>query len=1060
MFAKLLKAIFGDKNTKEIKALLPIVQAINNRFDELQLLSDDDLRQIISDIRIQIKEQIEPNEEKIETLTKQYQEVATERERDQIGLEIDRQKEYIKQLTRDLLDENLIEVFAVVKDTCRRQLGKDYDILGQPAKWDMVPFDVQLMGGIVLHQGNISEMATGEGKTLVAALALFLNSLTGRGVHLVTVNDYLVQRDARWMSPIFDFHDVSVGTIITSMDPYKRIEEYNKDITYGTSSEFGFDYLRDNMAVLPEQLCQRGHYFAIIDEVDSILIDEARTPLIISGPVAESKNFYTELDTIIKQVISHQNQLIQRLITEIRSLEKIENPTADDNDRLGRLLVTVWRGSPKNKAFTKLMQDHSMKKMLNDYEGYILRDKAMHEIDNDLFFIIEEKNNTANLCEQGRNVIEKDRFIREKYSNLFVVEQLEDLLESVDQLDISLSDKSAKKEAISRDFFDKNEILHNISQLIRAYSLFEKNVDYVVQENKVIIVDQFTGRMMPGRRYSDGLHQALEAKENVQIEEATQTYATITLQNYFRMYEKLSGMTGTAVTEEGEFYEIYKLPVKVIPTNLPVTRIDHDDMIYMTKKDKYNAIINEIEYWHNLQKPVLVGTVTVEVSEILSRMLKQRNNIPHKVLNAKYHQQEAQIIANAGQPGSVTIATNMAGRGTDIKLGSGVITQEKTYYLNLKPNFTEETPYGVPLDGLHIIGTERHESRRIDRQLRGRAGRQGDPGSSRFYLSLEDDLMRLFGSDKIAPMMMKIGLKPNESIQHPWLSRTVETAQKRVEGQNFEIRKQLIKYDEVMNTQREVIYTYRRNVLKGYDVKNDIIEMIETYAQNLVAEYIGDIKYSEDWPIEQIMSIINAHLNLKITSAELDLDKLDKNIFTETLIDILKNHYDAREKMLGEPILREIERRALLTIVDQQWREHLHEMDVLKEGISFRSYANKEPLTEYKRESYVLFEQLIYRVHENTVKKVFNSYIVTNENYQNILKSATLRHEDISALTQAVQRTRNPQNNNSNVTPTPDPPKTKPVVAQPKIGRNDPCPCGSGKKYKKCCGANVGGNRE
>jgi len=1060
MFAKVLKAIFGDKKEKDIKALLPMVQAINDRFNELQSLSDNDIRQIITDIKAQIKEQITPNEQKLEALTKEYQEVPTERERDLIGIEIDKQKEHIKQLTRDLLDEHLIEVFAVVKDTCRRQLGKEYDILGQPAVWDMVPFDVQLMGGIVLHQGNISEMATGEGKTLVAAMALFLNSLTGRGVHLVTVNDYLVRRDARWMSPIFDFHDISVGTITTAMDPYDRIANYEKDITYGTSSEFGFDYLRDNMAVVPQQLCQRGHFFAIIDEVDSILIDEARTPLIISGPVGESKNFYSELDPLIKQIIAYQNQLIQRMMTEIRTLQKIENPTPEDNDKLGRLLVTVWRGSPQNKALTKLLQEHDIKKMLQDYEGYILRDKTMHEIDNDLFFIIEEKNHTADLCEKGRAVVQK------KYDNIFTVEQLEDLLHEVDEQDISDSEKTAQKEKISSDFFDKNEILHNISQLIRAYSLFEKDVDYVVQENKVIIVDQFTGRMMPGRRYSDGLHQALEAKEKVQIEEANQTYATITLQNYFRMYEKLSGMTGTAVTEEGEFYEIYKLPVKVIPTNLPVTRIDHEDVIYMTKNEKYNAIINEIEYWHNLQKPVLVGTVTVETSEILSKLL-QRKKIDHKVLNAKYHQQEAQIVANAGQPSSVTIATNMAGRGTDIKLGEGVITRDKTSYLGLQPNISEETPYGEPLDGLHIIGTERHESRRIDRQLRGRAGRQGDPGSSRFYLSLEDDLMRLFGSERIAPLMMKLGLKPSESIQHPWMSKSVESAQKRVEGQNFEIRKQLIKYDEVMNTQREVIYTYRRNVLKGYDVKNDILEMIETYVQNLANEHIGDIKYSEDMPLQKIVSTVNGQLNLKIDVKEFDLDRLNKEIFIETLFEILKNKYDEREKMLGEDVLREIERKSLLSVVDYQWRDHLHEMDVLKEGITFRSYANKEPLTEYKRESYILFEQLIYRVHENTVRKVFNSYIVTNANYQNIMASATLKHEDMSALNQAVQRaaggaqraTANPAKPANHANPDADTPKMQPVVATPKVGRNDPCPCGSGKKYKKCCGAEVG-NRD
>jgi preprotein translocase subunit SecA len=799
------------------------------------------------------------------------------------------------------------------------------------------------------------------------------------------------------------------------------------------------------MAIAPQQLSQRGHFYAIIDEVDSILIDEARTPLIISGPVAESKNFYRELDPIIKQIISYQNQLVQRLMTEIRTLDKIENLSDEENEKLCRLMVTVMRGAPRNKAFTKLMQEPDLKKLVQDYEGILLRDKKMPEIDGELFFVIEEKQNAADLCEKGQEVVQKT------YPNIFIVEQLEDILKQVDEEDLSTSEKQTKKEKLSSQFFDKNEILHNISQLIKAYSLFEKDVDYVVQDNKVIIVDQFTGRMMPGRRFSDGLHQALEAKEKVKIEEGTQTYATITLQNYFRMYEKLSGMTGTAVTEEGEFFEIYKLPVRVIPTNQPLTRVDHDDEIYMTKNEKYAAIISEIEYWHTQKKPVLVGTVTVESSETLSRLL-QRKKIEHKVLNAKFHQQEAEIVANAGQPGSVTIATNMAGRGTDIKLGKGVITNEKTHYLGITKNISEEYPFGEPLDGLHIIGTERHESRRIDRQLRGRAGRQGDPGTSRFYLSLEDDLMRLFGSEKISPLMMKLGLKPGEAIRHPWMSKAVENAQKKVEGRNFEIRKHLIKYDEIMNQQREVIYTYRRNVLKGYDVKNDIFEMMETAVNNLVHEHIGEIKYVEDWPVERIFGWIESYLNIKVPVDEFNFDRIDKEIFTETLLEILQKAYTDRENMLGTDILREIERRSLLEVVDNEWRDHLHEMDVLKEGISFRAYANKDPLVEYKKEAYKLFSMLIYRIHENTVKKVFNSYIVTNMNLQNILKLATLRHEDISALKQAAARYENSRTNNP---PERNVEKMQPIVNEVKTGRNEPCPCGSGAKYKKCCGANT-----
>ena len=1053
MFSKIMKLIFGDKNTKEIKQLEPIVEAINQKHESLKNLSEIDLKKIIFDIRTEIKSKIQPHEEKLESLTKNYQEVATEKERDKISIEIDKQKEVLRNTTSEVLDENLIDVFAVVKETCRRLLGHEYEVRGHIVKWDMVPFDVQLIGGIALHQGNIAEMATGEGKTLVATLPLFLNALTGRGVHLVTVNDYLVQRDAEWMYPIFEYHGLSVGTITTGMDPYNRQGAYNSDITYGTNSEFGFDYLRDNMAVSPQQLSQRGHFYAIIDEVDSILIDEARTPLIISGPVSESKNFYRELDPIIKTIITYQNQLIQRFMTDIRNIQKTESPTAEENEKLSRLLVTIKRGSPRNKAFSKMMQDHDMKKLVQDYEGILLRDKKMHEVDNDLFFIIEEANNAADLCEKGREVIQ-DRF-----PDIFEVEQLEDILKRVDEEDISDSEKQSKKEKLSSKYFDNNEILHNISQLIKAYSLFEKDVDYVVQDNKVMIVDQFTGRMMPGRRFSDGLHQALEAKEKVKIEEATQTYATITLQNYFRMYEKLSGMTGTAVTEEGEFFEIYKLPVKAIPTNVPATRIDHDDVIYMTKNEKYNAIINEIEYWFNQKKPVLVGTVTVESSETLSRLL-QRKKIPHKVLNAKYHEQEAEIVANAGQPGSVTIATNMAGRGTDIKLGAGVITKDKNEYLEIKKSITDDYPFGEPFDGLHIIGTERHESRRIDRQLRGRAGRQGDPGTSRFYLSLEDDLMRLFGSDKIAPLMMKLGISSGEAIRHPWMSKAVEGAQKRVEGQNFEIRKQLIKYDEVMNQQREVIYTYRRNVLKGYDIKNDITEMIESTISALVQEHIGEIKYVEDWPLDKLLSWIELHLNVKVPVTEFNMNRLDKEILKETLTELTIEAYNKREEMLGADILREIERRSLLEVVDNEWRDHLHEMDVLKEGISFRAYANKDPLTEYKKESYDLFEMLIYRVHENTVKKVFNSYILTSMNIRNILQNATLKHEDLSALEQAAiragihQTTNTGQQAQTQARPRPrQEQKLQPLSADPKIGRNDPCPCGSGKKYKKCCGS-------
>ena len=619
-------------------------------------------------------------------------------------------------------------------------LGQEFMVKGQPTPWHMVPFDVQLIGGMVLHDGKIAEMATGEGKTLVATLPLFLNALLQRGAHLVTVNDYLASRDADWMSPIFNFHDMRVGCITTGMDFESRKDAYEADVTYGMNSEFGFDYLRDNMAVSPKQLVQRDFYFSIVDEVDSILIDEARTPLIISGPIAQDKNFYHELRPAIASVVQAQNALIARFMSEIKEDLKDDNPNASDT-RLAKNLLLVKRGAPKNKAFTKLMQEASLKRMVQDTEGIYLRDKIMHELDDDLFYVTEERQNSVDLCEKGRDMLSR------KESDLFIVQTMDDAIAEVDNNEnLDEEAKQREKELAMGRFMDKSEKLHNINQLLKAFTLFENDQEYVVIDNRVIIVDEFTGRQMPGRRFSDGLHQALEAKENVAIEAGTQTFATITLQNYFRMFEKLAGMTGTAVTEESEFMEIYKLPVIVIPTNVPITRIDHDDEIYLSKNEKYQAIIDEIVYWNKKKKPVLVGTVSVEVSEILSRLLR-RHGVAHNVLNARQHQREAEIITSAGSPGAVTIATNMAGRGTDIKLGQGVVTEPTENYRGLTKSRTEEYYYGLPLDGLHVIGSERHESRRIDRQLRGRAGRQGDPGTSRFFLSLEDDLMRLFGSE-------------------------------------------------------------------------------------------------------------------------------------------------------------------------------------------------------------------------------------------------------------------------------------------------------------------------
>jgi len=757
--------------------------------------------------------------------------------------------------------------------------------------------------------------------------------------------------------------------------------------------------------------------------------------LIISGPVKESINFYDELKPILKNVVHSQNLLAKRYLTEIKTELKKEEY---DPEIVGKLLLLVSRAAPKNNAFIRLMKEAELKKLLIDYEGYYIRDKKMHEIDAELFFAVEEKVNSVELSERGHEQIEK------KYPDLFLVKTLDEALIAIDEDEsLNFNQKAKQKEEVTSVFFDKNEKLHNIKQLLKAYMLFEKDVEYVVVDNKVMIVDSFTGRMMPGRRFSDGLHQALEAKENCRIEEATQTFATITLQNYFRMYDKLAGMTGTAITEEHEFLEIYKLPVIVIPTNVPISRIDHNDMIYLTRNEKYQAIIDEIVYWHEKEKPVLVGTVSVEVSEILSRLLRRRN-IKHNVLNAKYHESEADIVKFAGAPSAITIATNMAGRGTDIKLGQGVVTQEKADYLNVSSKLTEEFPYGLPLDGLHVIGTERHESRRIDRQLRGRSGRQGDPGTSRFFLSLEDDLMRLFGSERIAPMMMKMGLQSGEAITHPWMTNAVEKAQKRVEGFNFETRKQLIKYDEVMNQQREVIYNYRRNVLMGYDLKFEIVEMIRDAVADISADYILEDVYQEEWEFDKLINWFKFNLNVIIDPDKINTENAKAETVINDLQDLVAQAYDKREELLTTEQMREIERRVLLSVVDDLWRDHLHEMDLLKEGIGLRAYAQKDPLIEYKRESFDLFQTLIVHINKNVMKKVFTTYLIAPEQVQDFLKMARQSHAEVSAF--AHKSAPKPSAESQPTV------KPKPVVIEAKVGRNEPCPCGSGKKYKKCCG--------
>jgi len=1048
MLEKILRKVFGDKNTRDLNKYIPQVQLINQIYEGLAQYDDDQLRERVAEIKQEIAEKLSDLREKLEELEIRYREEEDEAERNRIDIQIDETKKALKTLTKSTLDDYLPEVYAIVKDTCRRLVGKTFMVRGHEVVWDMVPFDVQLIGAMVLHDGKIAEMATGEGKTLVATMPLFLNALVGRGAHLVTVNDYLAARDAEWMSPIFNFHNLTVGCITTDMDFDSRKKAYQSDVTYGMNSEFGFDYLRDNMAVIPEQLVQRDFYYAIVDEVDSILIDEARTPLIISGPIAQDKNFYQELRPQINQLVQAQNTLVQKVLSDIREDLREDNPNSDI-ERLGRNLLLVQRAAPRNKAFTKIMQDPKLKKLVNDVEGIYLRDKKLPELDDNLYYVVDEHQNTVDLCEKGRD------FLSKHDKNLFLVESLDEILNSIDEDESLTEEEKLKKKARETNrFMDKSEKLHNINQLLKAYTLFEKDVEYVVVDNRVVIVDEFTGRLMPGRRYSDGLHQALEAKENVEIEAGTQTFATITLQNYFRKYERLAGMTGTAATEEAEFVEIYNLPVITIPTNVPVTRIDHEDVIYMTKNEKYQALIDEVIYWHNLNKPVLVGTVSVEVSETISRMLKRRN-IPHNVLNARQHQREAEIIALAGQPGAVTIATNMAGRGTDIKLGLGVVTKSIEEYRGIDPSITPEYPYGLPLDGLHVIGSERHESRRIDRQLRGRAGRQGDPGTSRFYLSLEDDLLRLFGSERIAPMMTRMGMKPGDAIRHPWMTKTVERAQKRVEENNFEIRRNLLKYDEVMNQQREVIYSYRRSVLKGYSLKREVQEMIEETIDRIISENISFDSSPDEWNLARLTQWFKSALNVAIEPEDLESDHLSEPLLRNTLKELILQAYEKKEEQVGSESMREIERRCLLEVVDEEWRDHLHEMDLLKEGVYLRAYAEKDPLIEYKRESFKLFQNLISRIQENVTKKVFTTYILTQEQVQNMMKDSKLQHENVSAFLKS-QELRPGQQNMSEPPNFSEPDsgivKQKPIRVAQHVGRNDPCPCGSGKKYKKCCG--------
>ena len=998
MFESLLKSVFGSKHDREVKRVRPNVDEISRHFEGYQALSDEDMRARTAEFKGRLAGALEG--------------VPSPEER--------------RAAEREALAELLPEAFALVKEACRRLVGRSWNVVGLPTSWDMVPYDVQLIGGIMLHEGKIAEMATGEGKTLVATMPLYLNALAGRGAHLVTVNDYLARRDSEWMGEIYKFLGLTVGCIQQGMEPAARRVQYECDITYGTNNEFGFDYLRDNMSVRPEQRVQRGFAYAIVDEVDSVLIDEARTPLIISGPVEHSDQAFDELKPLVERVVRAQGQLVTKFLAEAETL--LEDPKQEYE--LGVLLLKIQRAAPKNKRFTKLLSEQpGLRKLITRVELDFLRDKRLHEIDEHLNYAIDEKARNVDLLELGRDLMspgDPDHFV--------VPDLAAQLSELEGREDQPAEEKIQQRDAIYRAFAVKNERIHNIQALLKAYSLFERDVEYVVQDGKVLIVDEFTGRLMPGRRYSEGLHQAIEAKEGVRVEGETQTLATITLQNFFRMYEKLAGMTGTAETEATEFWEIYKLEVCVIPTHKTCVREDENDVVYRTKREKYNAVIEELVALNQKGQPVLVGTISVEVSELLSRMLKRRG-VKHSVLNAKYHQQEAEIVRDAGQREAVTIATNMAGRGTDIKLGAGV----------------------PDLGGLHILGTERHESRRIDRQLRGRSGRQGDPGSSRFYLSLEDDLMRLFGSERISGLMQRMGVEEGEVIEHPLVTGAISRAQKRVEAHNFDIRKHLLEYDNVMNQQRSVVYDLRNKALSSEDISATVLESIEEAVLERTDKFAAEKLHREEWNLRGLADELAYLLMTPVTVADLETDGFGE--LQEKTVAIGERAYRAREAQFGAPVMRDLERHLYLYTVDEHWRDHLYELDHLKGGIGLRAYGQRDPLIEYKREAYTLFETLMTEVREEFVQRLFRVQLAPDavraiEQQPRVPRQLQTQHAEAQAFgglpaaaedgAGAQGEPGRPARQGAGQAP------PAPVRSGPRVGRNDPCPCGSGKKYKKC----------
>ena len=983
VFAKL----FGTKSDREIKKLSNVISQINLHYEKLSSKTDEDLIERTKELKTFV---INAREEKEKSLSS--------------SMDKKERKEEILKAEQGALGLVMVEAFAIIKDVSRRMCGSSWKVSGQDITWEMIPYDVQLIGAIILHNGKVAEMKTGEGKTLVATMPIYLNALTGRGVHVITVNDYLAQRDAEWMGEVYKRLGLSVGFILNSMDNSERRDMYKKDITYGTNNEFGFDYLRDNMSLRKEDKVQRGHAFAIVDEVDSVLIDEARTPLIISGAVdAPVDETFTTLKPGVQQLVKKQTELVADLV---RDAQKFID--AGDESNAGLKLLQAQRGMPKHKLVMKIFQETGMLKLAHDVESEHIRDKKMHEVDDDLFFSIEEKSHVMDITEKGRNILSPEK------PETFIIPDLGELLLEVDENEsLNKQEKEKEREKAHQLHAQRSGTIHNFNQLLKAYTLYEKDVEYVLENGKVMIVDEFTGRVLPGRRYSDGLHQALEAKENVRIEKETQTLATITIQNYFRLYDKLAGMTGTAETEAEELGSIYALDVTVIPTHRSISREDREDLVYKTKREKYNAVIDEIIECHKKGQPVLVGTISVEISELLARMLK-RKSIPHSVLNAKQHKSEAEVVSRAGQTGAVTIATNMAGRGTDIKLVSGI----------------------KELGGLHIIGTERHESRRIDLQLRGRSGRQGDPGSSRFYLSLEDDLMRLFSSDKVAAIMDRMGIEEGEVISAKMVTRAISNAQKKVEVRNYGIRKHLLEYDDVMNQQRQVIYDIRNQALSGDDASDSVSQLLTDFVDDEI-EVQKQLGAPDTWEWDYLRQHLSSHILVDISFEKIkdDLGNHDpspENI-SGWIIERAKAIYKAKESLLDEETMKGFERFVILRTIDDKWKDHLYGMDQLREGINLRAYGQKNPLLEYKSEGFKMFQDMMSDMNAVTVQRLFRTQIQGQEQQvqqsNSKVRNMKTSHQDTTGMGFSGSQSQDKSNQPQQV--------RVPVQAEQKHGRNE-----------------------